>query len=111
MAQNFKKRLFKSETYIDKNTSKHKHNYILKHLLIITNINEHASGKYYKQKEYYYILKCDQCNSFIPDSVKGNYSNHINKENIDNSLPIITANTNNKCPHYEFSKLFDVKKN
>ena len=97
------------ETYTDRNVSKHKHNYTVKHLLIVTNVNEHARRNYYEKKEYYYVLKCNQCNSFIPDSVEGNFNHRIfNNENIDNSLPIITANTNYKCPHYDFSKLFDV---
>ena len=109
MPHNLRKRWLKAETYIDKNVFKHKHDYKLKHLLIVTNINEHASGNYYKRKEYYYVLKCNQCNSFIPDIVKGNYNHHIFKdEEIDDSLPVITANTNYKCPHYEFGKLFDV---
>ena len=109
MAKKFKRWLLEVETYIDKNAFKHKHDYKLKHLLIVTNINEHASANYYNKREYYYVLKCNQCNSFIPDSVEGNYNHHIfNNENIDNSLPIITANTNYKCPHYDFSKLLDV---
>ena len=109
MSQNLRKRLLKMETYIDKSSSKHDHDYSLKHLLIVTNVNKNASCDYYKQKEYYYVLKCNKCNSFIPDSVEGNYNHHIfDNENIDSSLPIITANTNYKCPHYNFSKLFDV---
>ena len=109
MTQSFKQRLKKMETYIDKTALKHKHDYELKYLLIVTNINKHASGNYYKQNEYYYVLKCNQCNSFIPDSIEGNYNHNIlNNENIDKSLPIITANTNFKCPHYSFSKLFEV---
>ena len=109
MAQNLKKRLLKKETYIDKESFKHGHDYKLKHLLIVTNVNEHASGNYYNKKEYYYVLKCSQCNSFIPDRVEGDFNHHIlSIEDIDNSFPIITANTNYKCPNYDFNKLFDV---
>ena len=109
MAENFKKTILKKETYIDKSVLKHKHDYKLKYLLIVTNVNEHATGNYYKKQEYYYVLKCNQCNSFIPDSVEENFNHHIlNNEIIDNNLPVITANTDFKSPHYEFSKLFNV---
>lgn len=107
---NFKKWQKISETYIDKNVLNHKHDYCLKHLLIITNINAKASIGYYNKKEYYYVLKCNKCNSFIPDSIKGNYNHHVLEgKMIDADLPIIVANTNDKCPHYSFGKLVDVK--
>ena len=110
MAENFKKRYLRMETYIDPNCLKHKHNYSIKHLLIVTNINKHASSDYYNAKEYYYVLKCNECNSFIPDSVEGNFNHHIlSNEPIDESLPVIEANTLQKNPHYNFSKLMDVK--
>ena len=109
MAVNLKKRLIKQETYKDTNCLKHKHSYNIRHLLIVTNINKHASANCYNSKEYYYVLKCDQCNSFVPDSVDGNFNHHIfSYENIDFSLPVITANTTQKCPHYSFCKLTDV---
>ena len=109
MTQSFRKRLLKMETYIDKNAIKHNHNYCLKHLLIVTNINKHATANYYGKKEYYYVLKCNSCNSFIPDIVEGNYYHNVfNPDEIDYELPIITANTIRKCPHYSFSKLIDV---
>ncbi len=112
MSQNFKKWLEKTEAYNDHSSLKHKHNYLIKHLLVVTNINEHASSNYFKKKEYYYVLKCSQCNSFVPDSIDGNYQHNIfNIDNIDNSLPRITANTMQKCPIYNFSKLIDVKLN
>lgn len=109
MTQNIKKRLERKETYIDKKALKHKHEYIIKHLLIVTNTNKEATGNNYNKKEYYYVLKCNKCNSFIPDTIEGNYNHIINKEEINNELPVITANTEEKTPHYSFSKLIDVK--
>lgn len=110
MAENFKKYMLKIETYKPKDIIKHKHNYSIKHLLIITNINEHASSNYYLSKEYYYVLKCNQCDSFIPDSIDGNYQHNIfDLKDVDFSLPIITANTLYKQPIYNFSKLIDVE--
>ena len=50
MAKKFKRWLLEVETYIDKNAFKHKHDYKLKHLLIVTNINEHASANYYNKR-------------------------------------------------------------
>lgn len=112
MTINFKKRLEKEETYIDKKALKHKHNYSINYLLIITNINKHASANYYGKKEYYYVLKCSECNSFIPNSIDGNYNHNIfHRETIDYNMPTIVANTTQKCPNYDFSKLIDVKVN
>ncbi len=50
MSQNFKKWLEKAETYSDHNCLKHKHNYLIKYLLVVTNINEHASSNYFGKK-------------------------------------------------------------
>lgn len=109
MTNPFRKKLKSIETYKPTDMVKHKHNYCLKYLLIVTNVNEHATNNYYNKEEYYYVLKCDKCNSFIPNSVEGNYNCYIyNKKNIDNSLPIIRANTIQKSPHYNFSKLIDI---
>ena len=109
MSENFKKRILRMETYKPKEVHKHKHNYSIKHLLIVTNINNHASSNYYLKKEYYYVLKCNQCNSFIPDIVDGNYQHNLFYEkNVNFSFPIITANTMSKSPIYSFSKLIDV---
>ena len=83
--------MLKKETYKPKELSKHKHNYSLKHLLIVTNINNRATSNYYLKKEYYYVLKCDQCNSFIPDIIPNNYQHNIFEiKDIDYNLPIIT---------------------
>lgn len=110
VSQKFKKNLERMETYKDQSCLKHKHNYLIKHLLVVTNINEHASSNYFGKKEYYYVLKCNECNSFIPDRIYGNYQHNIfDIRKIDNSLPMITANTMQKCPIYNFSKLIDVK--
>jgi len=112
MSQNIKKTVLRDETYIDKDRLKHKHDFTLKHLLIVTNVNKHASANYYNKKEYFYVLKCNQCNSFIPDSVEENFNHYIlDNEVIDYSLPVITASTDYKCPHYNFSKLFDFSMN
>ena len=109
MSENFKKHILRMETYKQKETFKHKHNYSIKHLLIVTNINNHASSNNHLKKEYYYVLKCDQCNSFIPEIVEGNYQHHIfDEKDVDFSLPIITANTMSKSPIYSFSKLIDI---
>ena len=108
MAVNFKKWHLNMETYKDKNCSKHKHNYSIKYLLIVTNTNKFA-GICYNTKEYYQVLKCDSCNSFIPDSIAGNYNHWLTHiDDVDKNLPVITANTIQKCPHYNFSKLVDV---
>ena len=57
-------------------------------------------------------FECDKCDSFIPLSKEGNYSGHIFDYNsINMSFPLITANTNKKCPAYEFYDLYDVKIN
>ena len=110
MSMNFKKNYLMNETYKDKNALKHKHNYSIKYLLIVTNINTHASAGLYNSKEYFCVLKCDKCNSFIPDSVEGNYSHYASKDEInDRSLPVITASTIQKQPHYNFCKLLDVE--
>lgn len=110
MSKNFKRIHKERETYIPKLKVKHKHNYLVKHLLIVTNINEHATANYYKKKEYYYVLKCDMCDSFIPQSLIGNYNGNIfDEKDVDYSLPIIKANTTDKCPHYSFSRLIDVE--
>ena len=92
--------------YQSKQSFKHKHNYSIKHLLIVTNINEHASANNYLQKEYYYVLKCSECDSFVPTD--GNYS-IFNEKDVDFSLPIIKANTIEKSPLYSFNKLLDVE--
>ncbi len=110
MSQKFKKWLKITETYKDHDYLKHKHSYSIKYLLVVTNINEHASSNYFGKKEYYYVLKCSGCNSFIPDRIDGNCQHKIfNIDDIDYSLPKITANTMQKCPIYNFSKLIDVK--
>ena len=109
MSENFRKHMLRMNTYKPKGLVKHKHNYSMKHLLIVTNVNNHASSNYYLKKEYYYVLKCDQCNSFIPEIVDGNYQHHIFYEkDVDFNLPTITANTMAKNPIYCFSELIDV---
>lgn len=109
MSECFRKQMLRGATYVPDNIIKHKHNYCIKHLLIITNVNKHASSGYYNSKEYFYVLKCNQCDSFIPDSVKGNYGHWIfGDEKIDNSLPVITANTMQKNMIYNNSQLIDV---
>ena len=109
MSENIKKHILRMDTYKPKETIMHKHNYSIKHLLIVTNINKYASSNYYLKKEYYYVLKCDKCNSFIPDTIDGNYQHHIAYEkDIDSSLPTIAANTMAKNPIYFFSQLIDV---
>ena len=109
---NIKKKMLRNETYIPNDIEKHEHEYKDKYLLIVTNKNKHASCNYYNTKEHYIVLKCKYCNSFIPDSIPGNYNHHIfYQKDIDKSLPIIKAVTNQKCPHYNFSKLIDVEIN
>ena len=109
MSENLKKWMLKNDTYKPKGSCKHKHNYSIKHLLIVTNINKHASAGYYLKKEYYYVLKCDKCNSFIPDIIPDNYQHQIFcQKDIDFNYPTITANTLAKNPVYVFSKLVDV---
>ena len=109
ISMSLKKHWLKMATYVDKNCLKHKHDYKVKHLLIVTNINKHASGNYYNSKDYYYVLKCDKCDSFIPDSIPGNFDHHIfSNEDVDFSLPTILANTKQKNLIYDFCKLEDV---
>ncbi len=110
MAKCFRKALIEKETYLSKNIKKHKHNYSIRYLLTVTNINEHASDRCYLQKEYYNVLKCDQCDSFIPFSEPGNWSGLVlDNEKPDFTLPVITANSDKKSPHYSFSELIDVE--
>ena len=110
MSMNFKKALRKDYTYDPKNSIKHKHDYTENYVLEITNDNIHASCNYYQKKEYYDVLKCSLCDSFIPNSKKGIYDGNIfNKEDIDQTLPLITAKTKRKSPAYEFYNLYDVK--
>ena len=110
MSENFKKRMIRIETYKPKEVFKHNHNYSAKHLLIVTNMNNLATTGYYLKKEYYYVLKCDQCNSFIPDTIDGNFKHHIFYEkDVNFNFPIITANTMAKNLEYYFSELIDVQ--
>ena len=112
MAINFKKWLQRRLTYLPKdNINKHKHNYTIPCVLEITNKNIHASGNYYNKKEYYDVLKCNLCNSFIPNSKDGNISGIIIDREYDNELPLIKANTMMKSPDYNFDSLCDVKVN
>lgn len=110
MVQCYRKRIQQLQLYEPKNILKHKHNHCLKYLLIVTNINKHATGCYFNTKDYYYVLKCDQCDSFIPYSINGKSYSHILDDVIinNNKLPVITANTTEKCPCYVFSWLIDV---
>ena len=108
MAMNFKKREERKYTYMPKDVLKHKHNYVVECVLEITNMNIHASCDYYKGKEYYNVLKCDMCDSFIPNSKEGNYDGHIINRIYNKKLPLIRANTNMKNPAYYFNNLTDV---
>ena len=110
MSMNFKKALRKEFTYVPKDIGKHKHNYVIKCILEITNQNIHASCNNYGKKEYYNVLKCDVCNSFIPVTEEGIYSGWIfGDRKIDNSLPLIKASTNRKNLVYTFNDLYDVE--
>ena len=90
------------------NAVKHKHHYSVECILEVTNKNIHATGNYYNRKEYYTVLKCNICDSFIPDSRKGNSSGHILNDEYNKKLPLITAKTNMKCPEYNFNNLYDI---
>ena len=72
---NFKKALRKEYTYEDKTCKNH--DYTIKCILEITNDNIHAAGNYYGKKEYYKVIKCSKCNSFVPNSEEGDYSGHF----------------------------------
>ena len=109
MSMNYKKLHQKKLTYIPMdNVNKHKHKYSVPCVLEITNKNIHASSNYYNKKEYYNVLKCELCNSFIPNSLEGNISGHITSEKYNRELPLIVANTNMKNPVYDFDNLYDV---
>ena len=108
MSMKLKKVLQKRFTYLPKEIDKHKHNYSVKCVLEITNKNIHASSNYYNKKEYYNVLKCSLCDSFISDPKEGNISGNILSYEYDKSLPLISANTNMKCPAYNFDNLYDV---
>ena len=110
MGSKYKKTIKRRLTYLDKIAIKHKHDFSIKCILEITNKNIHATGNYYNTKEYYEVLKCNICNSFIPISIEGNISGIIFDTNkIDKTLPLIKASTNNKEPIYDFYNLSDVK--
>ena len=109
MSMSYKKLHQRRLTYIPKdNVNKHKHNYSIHCILEITNKNIHASANYYNKKEYYNVLKCEICNSFIPNSIEGNISGNIIDKNYNRELPLIVASTNMKNPAYDFNTLYDV---
>ncbi len=109
MAMNFKKHFQRKMTYIPKDiATKHKHNYVEHFILEITNKNIHATANCYNTKEYYEVLKCDNCDSFIPNSKDGNFSGIIFDDNYNKEIPLITANTNMKGPAYNFDNLYDI---
>ena len=108
MSINYKKSLINRFTYKPKNVLKHKHNYSIKCILEITNKNIHASCNYYNKKEYYEVLKCSECESFIPNSTPENFSGNIYFFNDNENNILIKASTNKKCPEYSFYDLFDV---
>ena len=109
MSLSYKKWYKKRQTYFPKGINKHRHNYCLKYILEITNVNEHASFNYYNSKEYHNVYKCDLCDSFIPIKEEGNWNGTIfDDNNINKRLPIIIAKTNYKIPTYDFCDLFDV---
>ena len=96
---------------------KHQHEFAQECVLEITNKNIHAAGNYYNKKEYYLVLKCLNCNSFISKREEGNIQGHLRNDFIKNDYPhdinmsdypLITAETKMKCPGYEFSKLENV---
>ena len=108
MSMNYKKTLRREYTYVDKSCKNH--DYSLKYVLEITNDNIHASCNYYGKKEYYNVLKCSKCNSFIPDTSNGHYDGNIfHIEDIDKTLPVIKAKTKRKNPAYDFYDLYDVE--
>ena len=107
MGISYKKKLLKEMTYEPKNGNKHKHNYVVECVLEITNKNIHATGNYYNKKDYYSVLKCDLCDSFIPNSIEGDYLRHIS-DDYNKALPLIQANTLMKCPLYYYNNLYDV---
>lgn len=110
MSSKYKKIMEKRLCYLDKNSIKHKHGFSIKCVLEITNRNIHATGSYYNTKEYYEVLKCNLCNSFIPISKEGNISGIIFDMNkVEKNLPLIKSSTNKKEPMYEFYDLFDIK--
>lgn len=65
---------------------------------------------YYGEKEYYQVLKCSYCNSFISVAKRGNCQGHLStaltKEQL--LLPIIKADTMQKHQIYDFNKLVNV---
>jgi hypothetical protein len=110
MSVKYKKIMERRFHYIIKDSTKHKHDFSIKCILEVTNKNIHATGNCYNKKEYYEVLKCSACNSFIPISKEGNINGIIFDTNrIDTSLPLIKANTNQKNPTYDFCNLCDIK--
>lgn len=110
MGSKYKKIMERRLSYFDKNSIKHKHDFNIKCVLEITNKNIYATGNYYNSKEYYEVLKCNVCDSFIPISKEGNISGIIFDINqIDKNLLLIKASTNKKEPIYDFYDLFDVE--
>lgn len=110
MSVKYKKIIKKRLNYVSEDSIKHKHNFSVKCILQVTNRNKHASGNYYNKKEYYEVLKCNVCNSFIPVCREGNINGIIFDTNkIDVNLPLIKANTNQKNPAYDFCDLFDIE--
>lgn len=74
----------------------------------ITNRNIHASTNYYNKKEFYNVLKCEICNSFIPNLEEGNVSGYISEKDYNSELPLIVASTTMKNLAYDFNNLYDV---
>ncbi len=105
----FKRMLQRRLTYKPKNIiNKHKHNYLLPYVLEITNKNPHATSDNYNKHEYYNVVKCDLCDSFIPDDIEGNIFGYIIDGKYDKKKPLIKASTNMKGPAYNFDNLYDV---
>ena len=103
MGNNKFNRLIKRETkFLEKKTMKHKHHFNVKCILEINMLDN--------KREYFNVLKCEQCNSFISNSESNNIQGHIfdKFENKDN-LPILVANVSKRNLIIPFSYIKSVQ--
>ena len=102
MSLSFRKMMLNEYTYRNPFEFKHKHEYSIKCLLIVNDLNKN-------KKFYHYVLKCNKCNSFIPKSENYNFNGKIfDIDTIDKSIPVIRANSSTGKHRYNFKKLFNV---
>lgn len=107
MSKCFRKRLEEDITYIDKTANHKKHNYVIPCILQLTFTNKLEIN--YLRKEYYNVLKCNECNSFHSVSEEHNISGHI-FEDIDlTNKNVIYADYEGKWGIPPFKDLINIE--